>query len=94
MKQERYDDLMSLQQEIAFEKAREMIGRKVPVIIEGYMPEDGIYAGRTYRDAPNVDGYVFVKYTGSLMSGDVIDVLITDAQGYDLIGEAAYESAE
>ena len=94
VKQERYDELMSLQQEIAFEKAREMTGKLVPVIIEGYMPDEGVYAGRTFRDAPNVDGYVFVSYTGSLMSGDVIDVIITDAQGYDLIGEAAYESAE
>lgn len=94
VKQERYDELMSLQQEIAFEKAREMTGKLVPVIIEGYMPDEGVYAGRTFRDAPNVDGYVFVSYTGSLMSGDVIDVMITDAQGYDLIGEAAYESAE
>ena len=94
VKQERYDELMSLQQEIAFEKAREMVGKLVPVIIEGYMPDEGVYAGRTFRDAPNVDGYVFVSYTGSLMSGDVIDVMITDAQGYDLIGEAAYESAE
>lgn len=94
VKQERYDELMSLQQEIAFEKAREMIGKLVPVIIEGYMPDEGVFAGRTFRDAPNVDGYVFVSYTGSLMSGDLIDVMITDAQGYDLIGEAAYESAE
>ena len=94
VKQERYDELMSLQQEIAFEKAREVTGKLVPVIIEGYMPDEGVYAGRTFRDAPNVDGYVFVSYTGSLMSGDVIDVMITDAQGYDLIGEAAYESAE
>ena len=94
VKQKRYDELMRLQQEIAFEKAREMAGSCVQVIIEGYIPEDGIYVGRTFRDAPNVDGYVFVSYTGSLMSGDVIEVTITDAQGYDLIGEAAYESAE
>jgi ribosomal protein S12 methylthiotransferase len=94
IKQERYDELMSLQQEIAFEKAREMAGSCVQVIIEGYIPEDGVYVGRTYRDAPNVDGYVFVSYAGSLMSGDVVDVMITSAQGYDLIGEAIYESAE
>lgn len=94
IKQERYDELMSLQQEIAFEKAREMAGSCVQVIIEGYIPEDGVYVGRTYRDAPNVDGYVFISHTGSLMSGDVIDVMITGAQGYDLIGETAYESAE
>ena len=94
VKQKRYDDLMSLQQEIAFEKAEEMIGSRVAVMIEGLIPEEGIYVGRTFRDAPNVDGYVFFRYTGSLMSGDVIDVMITDAQGYDLIGEAAYESAE
>ncbi len=94
VKQKRYDDLMSLQQEIAFEKAGEMIGSREAVMIEGLIPEEGIYVGRTFRDAPNVDGYVFFRYSGSLMSGDVIDVMITDAQGYDLIGEAAYESAE
>jgi ribosomal protein S12 methylthiotransferase len=71
-----------------------MIGSRVQVIIEGYLPEEGIYAGRTYKDAPNVDGYVFVSYGGSLMSGDIIEAVITEAQGYDLIGEAEYESAE
>ncbi len=94
VKTRRYDELMTLQQTIAFEKAEEMIGSRVQVIIEGYLPEEGIYAGRTYKDAPNVDGYVFVSYGGSLMSGDIIEAVITEAQGYDLIGEAEYESAE
>ena len=94
VKKRRQDELMALQQVIAFEKAEDMIGLTLDVMIEGYIPEDRIYVGRTYKDAPGVDGYVFIHYDGSLMSGDIIPVKITDAQDYDLIGDVVYEPAE
>ena len=94
LKEERRDALMLIQQEIAFEKAREMEGREVEVLIEGYLPEDRVYIGRTYKDAPDVDGYVFVYASAQLMSGDIVSVMITDAKEYDLIGVMKDESAE
>lgn len=87
LKVERQKELMELQQEIAFEKAEAMLGRKVRVMIEGKLPEDGIFIGRTYKDAPNVDGLIFVSADRELLSGDMIDVYVTDAKEYDLIGE-------
>jgi len=79
--------LMELQQEIAFEKAEKHIGDRLLVMIEGALPEDGVYVGRTYMDAPNVDGFIFVKTNKVLMTGDFIDVVVTEANEYDLIGE-------
>ena len=78
---------MKLQQKIAFEKAKEAVGQTMSVLIEGALPEDGVYVGRSYKDAPNVDGYVFVKADRSLMTGDFVTVKITGSSQYDLIGE-------
>lgn len=97
IKEQRRDEIMSLQQEIAFEQGSEMIGRKVKVIIEGRIPEDealeytgngaqSVYIGRTYKDAPDVDGYIFVPSLEELISGDFIDVEVTSSKDYDLIG--------
>ena len=87
-KKRRRREIMELQQEIAFEEAKRQIGRVLPVMIEGRIPEDDVYAGRTYRDAPDVDGYVFISSAGSgLMSGDMTEVKITGASGYDLLAE-------
>lgn len=83
----RYKELMKAQQKIAFLKTNAMIGRDVEAIIEGYIPDEGVYVGRTYRDAPSVDGYVFVSSRRELMSGDIVDIKISKASGYDLIGE-------
>lgn len=94
VKEERRDALMLAQQEIAFEKSEEMIGRIVDVLVEGRLPEEDIYIGRTYRDAPDVDGYVFVSAEEEMMSGDIVRVQITDAQDYDLVGDVIYEFAE
>ena len=85
-KESRRERIMELQQEIAFEKAEAMVGRKLMVMIEGRL-EEGVYVGRSYKDAPNVDGYVFVHTENNLMSGDFVPVVITGSHEYDLIGE-------
>ena len=87
VKEDRQADLMELQQEIAFELAEDMIGREVLVMIEGKVADENVYVGRTYKDAPNVDGLIFVESGEELMSGDFAMVKVTGAQEYDLIGE-------
>ena len=87
IKNGRKNTIMKIQQQIAFEKAEEMIGRKLEVLIEGKLPEDGVFIGRTYKDAPNVDGMIFVNSDRELVTGDVVTVGITDFHEYDLIGE-------
>jgi len=91
IKSERQKQLMELQQFIAFEKAEEMIGRVLVVMVEGKIAEDDVYVARTYRDAPNVDGYLFIKTGANLMTGDLVKVLVTDCNEYDLIGELYHE---
>lgn len=86
-KEERKDEIMELQQAVAFEKSSAQIGRTLEVMIEGRLPEEGVYIARTYMDAPDVDGYVFVESEWNLESGDFITVKITGAEEYDLIGE-------
>ena len=83
----RRNTIMKMQQEIAFEKASEMIGRTVDVLVEGKLPEDGVFVGRTYKDAPNVDGMIFISSERELITGDVVKVKVTDSREYDLIGE-------
>lgn len=89
--QERRDVIMQMQQEIAFQKTQKQIGRVLDVMVEGRLPEDGVYITRTYMDAPEVDGYVFVASNWNLMSGDFLTVKITGADEYDLIGEIVEE---
>ncbi len=91
VKKKRRDELMEAQQEIAFEKSAGMAGKITDVIIEGRIPEDDVYVGRTYRDAPDVDGYVFVNAEGDIMSGEIVKVMITGSKGYDLTGDVIYE---
>jgi len=81
---------MELQQEIAFEKAEDMIGRTLTVMVEGKVADEDVYVARTYRDAPNVDGYLFLNTTANLMTGDFVNVMVTDCNEYDLIGEIAH----
>ena len=90
----RRDEIMQLQQEIAYEHAENMVGRTMEALIEGRVVEEDIYAARTYMDAPNVDGFVFINSSRELMSGDVVFVKITGANEYDLIGELVDESTE
>ena len=94
VKEARRDELMEIQQEIAFEAAESMVGRHLQVMIEGRIPEDGVYIGRTYKDAPDVDGYVFVNAEEDMMSGDMVPVEITGSSEYDLIGDVIYEFTE
>lgn len=87
IKQERRAQVMELQQEIAFEKSESMVGKILDVMIEGKVADENAYVGRTYMDAPGVDGYIFVQTGVELMSGDFVKVKVTGAVEYDLIGE-------
>lgn len=88
------DELMSLQQEISYDLNTAMIGNVLETVIEGYLVDEDVYVGRSYMDAPNVDGYVFVSARRELMSGSLVHVKITDCNEYDLIGELIDESTE
>lgn len=87
VKEDRQAELMELQQDIAFDLAEDMIGKEVLVLIEGKVADENAYVGRTYKDAPNVDGLIFVNTEEELMSGDFAKVRVTGALEYDLIGE-------
>ncbi len=94
IKAERRDEIMELQQEIAFEKAENMVGKILEVMIEGKVADENAFVGRTYMDAPNVDGLIFVSADVPLMSGDFCRVKVTGALDYDLIGEMIDEFTE
>lgn len=87
----RQEEMMELQQEIAFEAAEEMTGKVLTVMVEGKIADDDAYVTRTYKDAPGVDGYLFVRTGRSLMSGDFITVKVTGSHEYDLMGEPVEE---
>lgn len=91
VKEERRAELMELQQEIVFDRAEEMAGKELLVMIEGKVADEDAYVGRTYMDAPNVDGLIFVNTDRELMSGDFAKVTVTGAVEYDLIGELSDE---
>ncbi len=80
-------EIMELQQEIAFEKAEAMIGRTVDAIVEGKVADENAYVARTYKDAPNVDGFLFINTQRELMTGDYVTARITGSYEYDIIGE-------
>ena len=87
IKEERRDAILELQQEIAFDKAADMVGRTLYAMIEGKVADEPAYVARTYADSPDIDGYVFVNTGEVLMSGDFVKVKITGSAEYDLIGE-------
>ena len=87
IKEERRDAILELQQEIAFDKAADMVGRTLYAMIEGKVADEPAYVARTYADSPDIDGYVFVNTGEMLMSGDFVKVKITGSAEYDLIGE-------
>ncbi len=91
VKEERRAELMELQQEIVFARAEEMAGKELLVMIEGKVADEDAYVGRTYMDAPNVDGLIFVNTDRELVSGDFAKVTVTGAAEYDLIGELSDE---
>lgn len=93
IKEERLSELMELQQGIAFDTALSMEGRLMDAMIEGKIADEDIYVARTYKDAPDVDGLLFVNTARELMTGDFVKVRVTGANEYDLIGELEDESA-
>ena len=82
----RFEELMEAQQEISLEYGNSRIGQVEEVLAEGVIPEDGICVGRTYRDAPEIDGLVFVEGLGDASTGDMFKVRITAASEYDVTG--------
>lgn len=95
VKRKRRSRIMKAAKKISIENGKSLVGKVMQVIIEGYIPDEDVYIGRTYMDAPDVDGGIFVFSDGKLMSGDVVEVLVTGSKQYDLIGEVTDdESAE
>ena len=96
LKEQRRDELMRLQEQISLELMNQKIGRELQVLIDGYLPEEDVYIGRTRMDAPDVDGFFYVKTEETLNSGDLIIARVQTANAYDLYGEMIkrYESAE
>lgn len=95
-KEERRDIIMDLQKSIAASLCEAEVGKEMEVLIEGKLPEEAIFCGRTRRDAPDIDGLVFVSSEEELYSGDFVTVRIREAGDYDLMGDVVYgnESAE
>jgi len=89
IKEKRRDALMELQQDIAFDKAEAMVGTELMAMVEGKLADENAYVARTYGDAPDIDGYLFINTAETLVSGDFVKVRITGALEYDLIGETA-----
>lgn len=87
VKEERLAQLMELQQEIAFDAAQNMVGSVLTAMVEGKVADENVYVARTYKDAPNVDGFLFINTERELMTGDLVSAKITAAYEYDLIGE-------
>lgn len=87
VKEDRQAEFMELQQDIAFDKAEDMVGSEVLMMVEGKVADENVYVGRTYKDAPNVDGLIFVHTDAELITGDFAKVKVTGALEYDLIGE-------
>ena len=94
VKEARRDEIMELQQEISLEKGESRVGQVLTVMIEGKVSGESAYIGRTYGDAPKVDGYIFVQTGELLMTGDFARVRVTGALEYDLIGELEDEYTE
>lgn len=80
------DEIMEVQQQVIFEANENMVGRKIPVLVDGYLPEEEVYVARTYRDTPEIDGCVFFGSSAEILSGTMVELEVTDASGYDLIG--------
>jgi len=94
IKEDRKADLMELQQDISAEYGDSRIGETMMVMVEGKVADENAYVGRTYADAPGIDGYIFINTGEMLMSGDFVKVKVTGALEYDLIGEIEDEYTE
>ncbi len=91
---ERRDKIMLVQQEVSTEKNEAMIDQIINCMVEGYIPEDNVYIGRTYKDAPGVDGNIFIESPFELLAGQFVPVRVKSFSEYDLIGEVYDESSE
>ena len=85
---------MESEQNVIFSQNETLIGRRLQVLVDGFLPEEGVYVGRTYRDAPDIDGCLFFEAPYEIVSGTMLTVCVTDARGYDLIGEICSEEDE
>lgn len=94
IKAKRKDIIMAMQHDISEAINQEKVGQTMRVLVEGKLTGEDVYLGRTYQDAPEIDGQVFIHFDGELISGDYVDVLITEASDYDLIGEIVDEYCE
>lgn len=94
VKQQRVNDLMELQQEICADNSQKLVGQVMTAMVEGKLADEACYVGRTYMDAPGVDGYIFIRTGEALMTGDFVRVRVTHAEEYDLIGELCDEFTE
>lgn len=81
------DEIMEAEQEVIFRQNESMTGKKMSVIVDGFLPEEGVYTGRTYRDAPDIDGCIFFETPYEILSGTKLTVMVTETRGYDLFGE-------
>lgn len=82
------EEVMELQQEIIFDKTADMKDQIIWAFVEGKLSDENIYAARTYRDAPDIDGYVFITNADrEFMTGDFVKVRVTGALDYDLTAE-------
>ena len=87
VRKKRADAIMNASEAVIFEKNETLIGREIAVMVEGYLPDDGCYVGRTYRDAPDIDGLIFFESDKEWLTSDTVRVTITEALGYDLKGD-------
>ena len=85
------DDLYPEGTIVEIKQVTKLPGNLMRVMVEGKIAEEDAYVARTYRDAPNVDGYLFINTTANLMTGDLVKVQVTDCNEYDLIGEIYQE---
>lgn len=88
------DEIMEAEQDVIFNQNESLIGKKLRVLVDGYLPEDGVYVGRTYRDALEIDGCIFFAAPYEIVSGTMLTLMVTDARGYDLVGEICNEEEE
>lgn len=91
VKKARADAIMEAEQQVVFEKNETFVGNRMSVIVDGYIPDADVYTARTYRDAPDIDGCLFFCSSAEILSGTIVDVIVMQAKGYDLIGELCKE---
>lgn len=94
IKQKRRNYVMELQQDISASLSQQMMGQTIEILIEGKLPEEEVYCGRSYKDSPDVDGMVFFPSTEEYLSGEFITVKIKETDEYDLVGEIVNEYSQ